>query len=201
MIYLMSRAERRPLVSLVTALGPDHSERRSTMAPAANTVLDLGGGHGEYALEFARRGLKPMLQDRPTMIDILRSEGRVETAGVQLFPGDFFEVLAPGQYDLVFCSGVTHTLGGGRVRELFRRIAPIVAPGGLLAVQTFLRGRHQRRRHLRRTNAGQRRRRGHLLRGRVSLLVGGGRLCHSDRPRPRWWPTVTADGGHGGLRH
>lgn len=150
MIYLMSRAERRPLVSLVTALGPDHSERRSTMAPAANTVLDLGGGHGEYALEFARRGLKPMLQDRPTMIDILRSEGRVETAGVQLFPGDFFEVLAPGQYDLVFCSGVTHTLGGGRVRELFRRIAPIVAPGGLLAVQTFLRGRHQRRRHLRR---------------------------------------------------
>lgn len=112
-------------------------------APAAEAVLDLGGGHGEYALEFARRGLKATLQDRPTIIDILRAEGRFESAGVELLAGDFFEVLAPGQYDLVFCSGVTHTFDGARVRELFRRTAAIVAPGGVLAVQTFLRGRHR----------------------------------------------------------
>ena len=112
-------------------------------SPAAATVVDLGGGHGEYAMEFARRGLKVTLQDRPVIVDVVRAEGRVEAAGVELLAADFFEALPEARFDVVFCSGVTHTMAGDRVAELFRRAASIVAPGGLLAVQTFLRGRHR----------------------------------------------------------
>lgn len=112
-------------------------------APDAGTLADLGGGHGEYAMEFAARGLKVVLQDRPAMVDVVRAAGRVEAAGVELRPGDFFETLPDGRFDVVFISGVTHTMPGRRAAELLRRAASITAPGGLLAVQTFLRGRHR----------------------------------------------------------
>ncbi|HET7487575.1 MAG TPA: class I SAM-dependent methyltransferase [Acidimicrobiales bacterium] len=117
-------------------------ERCLGAAPGARTVLDLGGGHGEYALEFARRGLRATMQDRETMVELARRRKTLEAAGVELFAGDFFETLPDGVFDLVFCSGVTHTFGGDRVATLFRRAAGLVAPGGHLAVQTFLRARH-----------------------------------------------------------
>ena len=110
----------------------------------AATVLDLGGGHGEYALEFARRGLEVTMQDRPEVVDLARTSGRLGDAGVDLFAGDFFATLAPGPFDMVFCAGVTYTYDGERNRELFRRAAEVIAPGGALAVHTFLRGRDAR---------------------------------------------------------
>lgn len=62
---------------------------------AARRVLDLGGGHGQYALEFARRGLETTMQDRPGVVDYARRQGRLEEAGVELFAADFFEALPP----------------------------------------------------------------------------------------------------------
>lgn len=109
-------------------------------APAASRVLDLGGGHGEYALEFARRGLHATMQDRQVVIDIARRQGRLAEAGVELFAGDFFDVLADGAFDIVFCSGVSYTYDGERNLALFRRVKPLIAPGGSLVLHTFLRG-------------------------------------------------------------
>lgn len=106
--------------------------------PGAEHVLDLGGGHGEYSLELARRGLRPTMQDLPHVIAIAERDERLRTAGVELFAGDFFEQLPRGPFDLVLCAGVTHTFDGGRNRQLYRRLQPIVAPGGGLAIVTFL---------------------------------------------------------------
>jgi SAM-dependent methyltransferase len=108
--------------------------------PAAKSVLDLGGGHGEYALEFARRGLRATMQDRPAVIALAERDDRLAEAGIELFAGDFFETLPDTTFDLVFCAGVVYTLSGERNLELFRRVEPLVAPGGSLAVHTFLRG-------------------------------------------------------------
>ena len=135
----------RPLSPSSAAIRPSQRLRttgETARAPGSATVLDLGGGHGEYALEFARRGLRATMQDRPTMIDIVGRDRRFEEAGVELFAGDFFELLPSARYDLVFCSGVTHTFDGEHNLELYRRLAPILAPSGCLAIQTFLRGRH-----------------------------------------------------------
>lgn len=136
----------------------------------ARTVLDLGGGHGEYALEFARRGLSVTMQDRPAMIDIARRRGTLEAGGVALFEGDFFETLAAGPFDIVFCSGVTNTFGPERNVGLYERIRPHVAPGGSLVIQTSMRDRQP----------------ASALFGVQMLVVGNGGDAHPERLYRRW---------------
>ncbi|MGH3823543.1 MAG: class I SAM-dependent methyltransferase [Pseudonocardiaceae bacterium] len=111
--------------------------------PHAARVLDLGGGHGEYSLELVRRGLRPTMQDLPEVIEIAERRSRLADAGVELFAGDFFATLPSGQFDLVLCAGVTHVFDGSSNRELYRRLRPIIAPGGGLAIVSFLRGRNR----------------------------------------------------------
>lgn len=108
--------------------------------PDAGRALDLGGGHGEYALELARRGLAVTMQDQPQVIEAARRAGRLPAAGIVLFGGSFFETLPEGPFDLVLCAGVTYTFDAARNLELYRRVRGILAPGGVLAVHTFLRG-------------------------------------------------------------
>lgn len=108
------------------------------MAPEARTVLDLGGGHGEYAREFTRRGLQATVQDRPETIETLRRGGWLRD--VEVFPGDFFETVPEGPFDIICCAGVTQTFGRQRNLDLYRKVRPIISPGGGLAILTFLRG-------------------------------------------------------------
>ena len=105
--------------------------------PNARRILDLGGGHGEHARAFARRGLSVTLQDTEPTIELLKG-GDLSRSGVELFAGDFFEVLPDTRFDLVLCAGVTHTYDGERNRLLYRRLASILATGGGLAIVTFL---------------------------------------------------------------
>ncbi len=109
--------------------------------PDARTVLDLGGGHGEYSLEFARRGLKATMQDLPVMVDVVARRGRLAGAGVELVAGSFFESVPEGPFDLAFCTGITHTFDGEHNRALYRRLRPVVPASGGIAVTTFFRHR------------------------------------------------------------
>ena len=109
--------------------------------PNARSVLDLGGLHGEYSLEFTRRGLKATMQDMPAMIDVARRRGRLDAAGVDLFEGSFFDLAPDGPFDLAYCSGITHTFDGEHNLLLFKNLRRVVAPDGGVAVVTFLRGR------------------------------------------------------------
>jgi hypothetical protein len=109
--------------------------------PDARSALDLGGLHGEYSLEFTRRGLRATMQDMPAMVEVARRQGRLEGAGVALYEGSFFDSVPEGPFDIAFCSGITHTFGAEQNLTLFRNLRPVVAPGGGVAVVTFLRGR------------------------------------------------------------
>jgi 2-polyprenyl-3-methyl-5-hydroxy-6-metoxy-1,4-benzoquinol methylase len=110
------------------------------VAPDAASVLDLGGGHGQFAVEFARRGLRAVMQDRPEVIDLARTKDWLTGSPVELFAGDFFDTLPAERFDIVFCAGVVYTMDGERVVRLLRHVRPLIAPGGHLAVHTFLRG-------------------------------------------------------------
>jgi len=109
--------------------------------PEARSVIDLGGNHGEYSLEFARRGLRVTLQDLPVMVDIVRRRGRLAEAGVELVAGSFFDEVPSGPFDLAFCAGINHTFDGEHNRALFARLRPVVDARGGVAVVSFLRHR------------------------------------------------------------
>lgn len=108
--------------------------------PGARRALDLGGGHGQYALELARRGLDVTLQDQAPAVEWTEQRGELARAGVTRFTGDFFETFPDGVFDAVFCAGVVYTYGPDAVLELYRRVRAAIAPGGALAVHTFVRG-------------------------------------------------------------
>lgn len=124
---------RRRAVALVDAILRHANE--------VHSMLDLGGGHGEYALEFSRRGIETVLQDREQMIDAARRRG-VVTGSVELFTGDFFEALPERRFDLVLIAGVTHTMDAERNQTLLRRVRTVLQPGGTVAIVTMLQRRH-----------------------------------------------------------
>lgn len=110
------------------------------LAPGASSVLDLGGGHGQFAAEFDRRGIRAVMQDRPEVVDLARRKGWLAGTEVELFPGDFFEVLPDERFDVVFCAGVVYTFDAERVLRLLERVRSVIAPSGHLAIHTFLGG-------------------------------------------------------------
>lgn len=108
------------------------------------------------------------------MIEIARERGALEEAGVGLFAGDFFETVADGPFDLVFCSGVTNTFSGERNVALYERVRPSLARGGRLVIQSFMRDRHA-------TAA---------LFGVQMLAVGNGGDAHAEHLYRRWLQTA-----------
>lgn len=119
---------------------PEVADRCLQRFPDARRVLDLAGGHGEYGLEFARRGLDVTLQDLPDVVGIVEEWPAIRDAAITLVPRDAFDSIAPGPFELVLCAGFTHTMSAPRNAELFPRLAEAVDPDGGVAVVTFLRG-------------------------------------------------------------
>lgn len=108
--------------------------------PHAKTVLDIAGGHGEYGIEAARRGLDVTMIDLPLVADVVKEWPRVRDSGISLVGGDIFETEVEGCFDLVLCFGFTHTQPPERIGPLFRRLAAVTNAGGGIAIHTYLRG-------------------------------------------------------------
>lgn len=102
-------------------------------------VLDLGGGHGGYALEFAERGCVTTLQDLPAVIDHGRTDARLVDAEIDLVAGDAFDHFAPGPFDLIVCGTFTNLFTLERVGVLLDRVRESLAPGGQIAIVSWLR--------------------------------------------------------------
>jgi SAM-dependent methyltransferase len=110
-------------------------------APSTGTVLDLGGGPGAFTRAFLRRGWKGVLMDRPEVIEHVSGRyglGRLE--GLELVGGDFQETLPDGEFEVVLLANITHIYPPAENAELLRRVAGVVAPGGVLAILDFVRG-------------------------------------------------------------
>jgi hypothetical protein len=82
------------------------------------------------------------MQDLPEVIEIAERRGRLHAAGIELFAGDLSATLPPGPFDLVLCSAVTNMFDAATNRVLYRRLRPLIIPGGGLAIVSYLRGRN-----------------------------------------------------------
>ncbi|MDH3295977.1 MAG: class I SAM-dependent methyltransferase [Acidimicrobiia bacterium] len=144
--------ERRPwirpgLETWLASLGararaeaPGTIDRCLAAFPNATSLLDVAGGHGEYGIEAARRGLDVTLLDLPNVIDIVSKWPSLVESGVKTWSCEVFESRPTGSYDLILAIGFTHTQPAERIAALFPQLAAITNPGGGLAVGTFLRG-------------------------------------------------------------
>jgi tRNA (cmo5U34)-methyltransferase len=101
----------------------------ATRGLPAETILELGIGTGETT----RRVLAEHPTARLTAIDssaamLERARSAYPDADLRLSALE--EPLPDGPFDLVFSALAVHHLDGSRKRDLFRRVATVLAPGG-----------------------------------------------------------------------
>ena len=126
-VIIPSMAEncRCGLLQNVTGLVADLPE-----FPGAERLLDLGGGHGLYAIALCQKnpGLEATVFDLPPVIDVTgRYITRYGADRVTVLSGDFFCDPIGGGYDIIFSSSNP----GGKVPSLIPKIAAALKPGGL----------------------------------------------------------------------
>lgn len=105
----------------------------------ARTLLDLGGGPGTYALEFLARNprLHATVADRPPALEVAKEIAAPLKHGRRLsyLPLDFLKDEIPGRYDVVWFSNVLHIYSPPENKQLLRKIASVLEPGGRLFIQ------------------------------------------------------------------
>ncbi len=110
----------------------------------ATRLLDVGGGHGLYAVELCRRhlDLSATVFDYPEALDVARAEiadaGLGDRVGVR--GGDYWTDDLGEGYDLALLFNVVHSNDPEENVRLFRRVADVLAPGGRIAVLDQLEG-------------------------------------------------------------
>lgn len=106
--------------------------------PPASRVLDVGGGHGLYAVRTVQRDpdASAVVVDRPVAVDAAEStatDGGV-SARVGTIAGDFLADDLGEGFDLALCCNVVHGLSPEENRRLLGRVADAVDSGGHVAV-------------------------------------------------------------------
>lgn len=112
----------------------------------ARDMLDIGGSHGYYSVALCRRyrGLRSTVLDLPEAIEraapILAQEGMGERV-THRAGNALTEDLGTEAYDLVFMANLAHHFDDATNRELARRVARALRPGGVFTVLEVFRPR------------------------------------------------------------
>ncbi len=105
----------------------------------ADSLLDLGGGPGTYALAFLKRNpsLRATVCDRAPALKVAKEIAATVRHGRRLayLPLDFASKSIPGRYDVIWFSNVLHIYSPQENQRLFRKMAKALAPGGRLLIQ------------------------------------------------------------------
>jgi ubiquinone/menaquinone biosynthesis C-methylase UbiE len=130
----------RRYIRAVHTVSREAARRVAEMSPLlpGSSLLDVGGGSGIFAAEFARRtpDLKAYLFDLPPTLDvartILRNEG-LEDA-VEFSPGDYRHDPFPGPVDAILISNVFQTESEENALTILRKAHEALRPGGTLLI-------------------------------------------------------------------
>lgn len=107
------------------------------------TLLDVGGGPGTYALEFLKKNsaLRAGIWDRRPALEVAQEIAQPLRHGKRLsyYPGDLFENPVPGKFDVMWMSNVLHIFSPAENKTLFKKLKRALNPGGRILIQdTFL---------------------------------------------------------------
>ncbi|ATE56064.1 MULTISPECIES: methyltransferase [Actinosynnema] len=107
-----------------------------------DTLLDVGGGGGAYAIELSRAypDLRTTIFDLPFVCDLTAK--KVEQAGlsdrISFARGDFFADALPTGQDLVMLSMILHDWDEEQCRAILRACFDAVRPGGQIMISELL---------------------------------------------------------------
>jgi len=128
----------------VARLGTPELVRRIAVPAGARDLLDLGGSHGLLSAAFCRKhpGLRATVLDLPSAVEhaapILAREGMGDR--VVHRPGNALtDDLGTAAWDVVLLSNLAHHFDDTENRELARRIARSLRPGGVFAIVEIIR--------------------------------------------------------------
>lgn len=131
-------AYQRGMRSLARALS-DEATRRMPVPDRARDMLDIGGSHGYYSVALCRRheGLRAVVLDLPEAVKqaapLLAEEGMGER--VVHRAGDALnDDLGESAYDVVMISQLVHHFSEEQNRDLAKRVARALRPGGVYAI-------------------------------------------------------------------
>lgn len=118
--------------------------RRIRVPKGAQEMLDIGGAHGYYSVALCRRhpGLRATILDLPEAVaqagPILAREGmgdRVHHRAGDALTADF----GTEAFDVVLIANLMHHFDEEANRELVRRVARALRPGGVVAIGEVIR--------------------------------------------------------------
>lgn len=106
--------------------------------PDGGALLDLGGGHGTYAMAFCRAypNLRATVVDLPGAL--AQGEAAIAAAGltdrIATRAGDLLTAELGTGYDLVLLFNIVHGYDAPQVAALLERVAQALRPGGRVAL-------------------------------------------------------------------
>jgi SAM-dependent methyltransferase len=134
-------AEREGFMGALATVGEPTVRAIVTAAerahPRPDRVLDVRGGPGRFAAEFARRGADVTLVDRPAVLDGLDAH---DGASYDVVAGDARESLPEG-FDLVFGARMTLFYAPSELRDYFGAAFDALDPGGSVVATEHVRDR------------------------------------------------------------
>lgn len=110
---------------------------RTPVPRGATAMLDVGGAHGVYSLALCERhrGLRSTVLDLPEAVEasapLLPRGGRVTHLAGDARTHDY----GSSAYDLIFVANLVHHFDDATNRDLMRRFARALRPGGYVVVQ------------------------------------------------------------------
>ena len=125
--------------------------RRTPVPKGARDLLDIGGSHGFYAASLCRRhpGLRAVVLDLSEAVEhaapLLAREGLGERV-IHRIGNALAEDLGNGAWDVVLLSQLVHHFDEPTNRELIRKIARALRPGGTLVILELIRLQSPRKR-------------------------------------------------------
>jgi SAM-dependent methyltransferase len=144
-----SAAFQEWMVALAGFAGPEIL-KLAPLPATARRLLDIGGGHGRYALAYLARypRLHATIFDSPRALEAAAASLAAAStdatragARVSLQPGNFLADDLGAGYDAALLFNIVHGFGPEQNQALVARAAAALAPGGVLILAEQLAGR------------------------------------------------------------
>ena len=128
----------------IASLGASEVARRTRVPPGARDMLDIGGSHGLYSVAMCRRhpGLSSTVLDLPEAVEHAAPLLSAESMGARVMhqAGDARTAdLGESRYDVVYHANLAHHFDAPTNRDLMKRVARALRPGGIVVVQELIR--------------------------------------------------------------